>query len=313
MASEGLEGVVLAARRLSKTIGRTRLTDDVSFEVRRGDIYALVGDDEAGKSTVARMIVGLVRPTTGEAEVLGTVIGPGTFAVFERVAYASDRPSFRGGLSVRQNLLAITALRGAEDPDAVERALERVGLEDTGEQRASTLGDDDRRLLSVARAIVSSPEVLVLDEPTRGLARVERRRITELLRELAVERQVTILVCAHAADGLTDIATRVGVLYHGRLVGEFTRAELRERGRAHIEIVVSDTARTARVLEEGLGWTEFAVCQESLVRVYVPGERAGELNAALQADGIAVSRLAVNEGSLEDLLERLAAQDGGPS
>lgn len=302
--------VVCAARRLSKTAGRMRLVDDVSFEVRRGDVYALVGTDGAGKSTIAQMLVGLVTPTTGEAEVLGTLMGPGAFAVFERIGYAAGRPAFRGGLTARQDLLAVTALRGAEDPDAVERTLERVGLIEAADERASALGDDRSRLLGVARAIVASPELLVLDEPTRGLGRVDRRAIVTLMRELAVERQVTIMACAHAAEGLTDVATRVGVLHEGRLVEEFDQASLRERGRAHIEVTVSDTARAARVLEEGLDCTDFAVCQEQLIRIYVPGERAGEINSALGREGIIVSRLSVNEGSLQELLERLSAEGG---
>jgi bacitracin transport system ATP-binding protein len=302
--------VVLAARRLSKTVGRTRVADDVSFQVERGDVYALVGEDGSGKSTVARMLVGLVVPTTGEAEALGVPMGPGAFAVFERLGYGGAEPRFLGGMSVKENLLLPMALGGAEDEAAAERALERVGLAEIADERASKLGDDQRRLLGVARAIVTSPEVLVLDEPTRGLGRVERRAIVELLRELAVERQVTVFCCAHVADGLTEIATRVGVLHEGRLVGEFGKDELRERGRTHVEVVVSDTARAARVLEEELGCTDFAVCQENLLRVYVGGERAGEMNAAFLAEGVGVTRLTVNEGSLQDLLERLASRAG---
>jgi ABC-type multidrug transport system ATPase subunit len=310
MPADGAATVVLRAHRLSKTVGRTRLVDDVSFEVRRGDVFALVGGDGAGKSIVARMLVGLVVPTTGEAEVLGVPMGPGAFAVFERVSYGGAEPAFLGGLSARENLSRAMALRSIEDPTAISTALERVGLSDLADERASSLGDDQRRLLGVARAVVGRPEVLVLDEPTRGLGRAERRLVVSLLRELAVERQVTILAFGHVADGLTELASRVGVLNQGRLVGQFDRDELRERGRTHVEVVVSDTARAARVLEEGLGCTEFAVCQENLIRVYVDGARAGDINAALLAEGVSVTRLAINEGSLEDLLERLAGEGG---
>ena len=312
MSPDRLPDVVLAAHRLAKTVGRQRRVDDVSFEVRRDDVFALVGEDGSGKSTVARMLVGLVRPTSGHAEVLGATIGPGAFAAFERLSYAGDEPAFLGGLTARQNLLAVAELRGAADPASADRALERVGLTEAADERAAALGDDARRLLGVARAIVVGAEVLVLDEPTRGLGRLERRTIVSLLRELAVERQVTIVACARVADGLTDVATRVGVLHEGRLVGEFDRDELRERGRAHVEVVVADTAGAARVLEEGLGLSDFAVCQEGLIRIYVPGDRAGEINSALLADGVDVSRLTVNEGSLEDLLERLAAKGVAP-
>lgn len=303
---------VLSARRLTKTVGRRRLVDDVSFDVRRGEAYVLVGAYGSGKSAVARMLVGLVRPTTGEAHVLGRPVGPDSFAMFERVGWASDDPVARRGLTVRQNLELSQRLAGNEDSDAVNRTLARVGLEGLADERVSRIGDDERRLVGVARAVVRQPEVLVLDEPTRGLGRAERRLVFELLRELVVERGVTLLACVHAAEGLPETAMRVGLMSGGRLVDEFDRKALRERGRTHVEIVVSDPARAALVLEERLGCTDYAVCEDRLIRVYVGAEMAGDINAALLAEGVAVTRLAINEGSLEDLLIKLASEGRRP-
>jgi ABC-type multidrug transport system ATPase subunit len=103
------------------------------------------------------------------------------------------------------------------------------------------------------------------------------------------------------------MASRVGVMRGGSLVAEFDREGLRERGREHVEVVVSDPPRAALVLEERLGLTDFAVCQEHLIRIYVPGSRISEINSALVADGIEVTRLTVNAGTLEELLERLSS------
>jgi ABC-type multidrug transport system ATPase subunit len=169
------------------------------------------------------------------------------------------------------------------------------------------LGDDSRRLLGIARAIAQSPELLVLDEPTRGLGGVERLRVLDLLRMLSVERQVTIIAATRVGDGVVELASRVGVMRGGSLVAEFDREGLRERGREHVEVVVSDPPRAALVLEERLGLTDFAVCQEHLIRIYVSGSRISEINSALVADGIEVTRLSVNAGTLEELLERLSS------
>jgi len=303
--------VVIEARRLSKSVGRRRLVDDVTFSVRRGNVYGLVGADGAGKSAVARMIVGLAVPTTGEAGLLGRTMGPGAHRVFERVGFLPDEAACWMGLSVRRNVESWLRLVGVRDATAARRALDRVGLSHVAERRASLLDDDERRLLGLARAIAHSPEVLVLDEPTRGLGRAQRRLVLDLLAELVVQRGVTVLVCAHVAEGVTDLAEHVGILAEGRLVEELDREALRERGRAHVEVVVGDPGRAAMVLEERLQCRDYAVCQDDLIRVYVDGDRAGEVNAALQAEGVTVSRLAVNEGSLEDLLERLASGKAG--
>jgi ABC-2 type transport system ATP-binding protein len=297
---------VIEAIRLSKTQGRRILLDDVSLSVTRGDLYALVGEERSGKTALLRAFVGLARTDTGVARIMGEVAGPSAYRVFQRVGFLSAEPSARRGLSVLGDVEASLSLVGAREPEAARRALALVGLDGLADKPAQALGDDSRRLLGIARAIAHSPELLVLDEPTRGLGGAERRCVLDLLRMLSVEREVTILVATRAADGLVEMASRVGVMRSGRLVAEFDREGLRERGREHVEVVVSDPPRATLVLEEQLGLTDFAVCQEHLIRVYVPGARIAEINSALVAAGIEVTRLAVNAGTLEELLERLA-------
>jgi ABC-type multidrug transport system ATPase subunit len=274
--------------------------------VARGDLYALVGGPSSGKTALLRALIGLARPDTGSATILGEVAGPDAYHVFERVGFLPADPPARRGLSVRRDVETSLALAGVHDPAAALRALALVGIDDLAEQPAHSLNDDNRRLLGIARAIAHSPELLVLDEPTRGLGGVERRRVLDLLRTLSVEREVTMIVATRVADGVVEIASHVGVMRSGSLVAEFDREGLRERGREHIEVVVSDPPRAALVLEERLGLTDFAVCQEGLIRIYVPGSRTSEINSALVAEGVEVTRLTVNAGTLDELLERLS-------
>jgi len=303
---------LIEAVRLSKTKGRRIRLDDVSLSVARGDLYALVGEAGSGKTALLRALVGLAHPDTGSARVMGEVAGPDAYRVFGRVGFLPGDPPVRRGLSVRRDVETSLSLAGVRDPEAACRALSLVGIEDLAEQPAHSLGDDNRRLLGIARAIAHSPELLVLDEPTRGLGGVERRRILDLLRMLSVEREITMIVATRVADGVVELASRVGVMRGGSLVAEFDRDGLRERGREHVEVVVSDPPRAALVLEERLGLTDFAVCQEHLIRIYVPGTRISEINSVLVAEGIAVARLAVNAGSLEELLERLSTGEAAP-
>lgn len=304
--------VLIEAVRLSKTKGRRILLDDVSLSVARGDLYALVGAAGSGKTALLRALMGLATPDTGSARVMGELAGPGAYRVFQRVGFLPSNPPARRGLSVRRDVETSLALAGTGDPEAARRALALVGIEALAEEPAASLGNDDCRLLGIARAIAHSPELLVLDEPTRGLGGAERRRILDLLRMLSVEREVTMIVATRVADGVAELASRVGVMRGGELVAEFDREGLRERGREHVEVVVSDPPRAALVLEERLGLSDFAVCQERLIRIYVPGTRISDINTALVAEGIEVTRLAVNAGSLEDLLERLSSGEAAP-
>ena len=303
---------LIEAVRLSKTKGRRIVLDDVTLSVARGDFYALVGEAGSGKTALLRALVGLAIPDTGSARIMGELAGPSAYRVFERVGFLPGDPSLRRGLSVRRDVETSLSLAGVREPEAARRALSLVGIEDLAEQPAHSLGDDNRRLLGIARAIAHSPELLVLDEPTRGLGGVERRRILDLLRMLSVEREITMIVATRVADGVVELASRVGVMRGGSLVAEFDREGLRERGREHVEVVVSDPPRAALVLEERLGLTDFAVCQEHLIRIYVPGSRISEINSALIAEGIDVTRLTVNAGTLEGLLERLSSGEAAP-
>jgi ABC-type multidrug transport system ATPase subunit len=304
--------VLIEAIRLSKTRGRRILLDDVSLSVSRGELYALVGDRSSGKTALLRALVGLAIPDTGSARIMGESAGPSAYRVFGRVGFLPADPPVRRGFTVRRDVETSLILAGVSDRQAAHRVLALVGIDSLAEQPAHSLGDDDRRLLGIARAIAHSPELLVLDEPTRGLGGAEQRRVLDLLRTLSVEREITMIVATRIADGVVELASRVGVMRGGKLVAEFDRDGLRERGREHVEVVVSDSPRAAVVLEEGLGLTDFAVCQENLIRIYVAGARASEINAALVAEGIEVTRLTVNAGSLEELLERLSNPEAAP-
>ncbi|MBU4557317.1 MAG: ABC transporter ATP-binding protein [Actinobacteria bacterium] len=299
---------VIEAIRLTKAHARRQLLDEVSLSVARGDLYALVGGAGSGKTALLRALVGLSYPDTGSARIMGQVPGPGAYRVFQRVGFLSADPPVRRGVSVRHDVEMGLSLAGIVEPGAADRALSLLGIQDLAEHPAASLGDDDRRLLGIARAIAPSPELLVLDEPTRGLGGLERRRVLDLLRMLSVEREITMIVATRVADGVVESASHVGVMRGGRLVAEFDREGLRERGREHVEIVVSDPPRAALVLEERLGLTDFAVCQERLIRIYVPGTRVSEINSALVADGIEVTSLSVNAGALVELLERLSGE-----
>jgi ABC-type multidrug transport system ATPase subunit len=243
---------------------------------------------------------------------MGEPAGPSAYRVFGRVGFLPADPPVRRGLSVRRDVETSLVLAGIDDIEAAHRALALVGIDSLAEAPADSLGDDDRRLLGIARAIAHSPELLVLDEPTRSLGGVERRRILDLLRMLSVEREITMIAATRVADGVVELASRVGVMRGGKLVADFDRNGLRERGREHVEVVVSDPPRAALVLEERLGLTDYAVCQEHLIRIYVAGTRISEINAALVAEGVEVTRLEVNAGSLEDLLEHLSSGEATP-
>ncbi len=273
--------------------------------MRRGDVYALVGGHGAGKTVVARLLLGLVRPTDGTAELFGIRVGPDGVRVFERVGYVDETPEFHPPLTVAEDLDLQRRLVGLPDPEAVDRALAAAGAERLRDRRAGGLTAAERRRAGIARALIHEPELLILDEPTGALDATGVRDVSRLVERLACDRGVTVFMCTHVRATIAATATRVGILREGRLTQEVSRGEIAARSRAHLEIVVSDAPRAAWLLEETLGITDFAVCEEGLVRVYGGLGRAAEVNSCLLDDGLAVSRLTRNEETLEEFLTRL--------
>jgi ABC-type multidrug transport system ATPase subunit len=279
--------------------------------VRRGDVYALVGGHGAGKTVVVRLLLGLVRPTGGDTELLGARVRPDAVRLFERVGYVDETPEFHPPLTVQENLDLQRRLLGLRDPGVVDSALGEAGAERVRDRKAGRLTAGERRRAGIARALLAQPELLVLDEPTRDLDAAGVRDVSRLVERLSSERGATVLMCTLADAAIASTATRLGILRAGRLAQEISRSEIAARSRAHVEVVVSDTARAAWLLEEELGITDFAVCEEGLIRVYGGLGRAAEVNSTLLDDGVEVSRLTRNEETLQEFLERLIADDGG--
>lgn len=292
--------IVLQTHGLTKVYGTKRAVSDLSLSVRQGEIYGFLGRNGAGKTTTIRMILSLVRPTSGWAEVLGTRVGPTNPDIYERVGSIVEVPGFYSNLSVFDNLDIHRRLLGLRGTRCVENALELAGLADERAKKARALSQGMRQRLGLARALLNQPEILILDEPTNGLDPVGIREIRALLKRLAEERKITIFMSSHILSEVQQLATRIGIINEGRLVEEIDYDELRRRNRTYLEVQVSDAAKAVWVLEEKLMIRDFSVHDNNRIRVYEALDRAGEINSALSSHGIVVNRLNVNEENLED-------------
>lgn len=295
---------------LSKDFGTVRAVDGLDLTVDRGVIYALVGRCGSGKSTVAHLLLGLVLPTVGEVEVLGRPMHRNATDQRARIGYLPDALAFYPGLSVRENLEVQRRLLGLRTKRRIDEVLEAVGLLDRSSERVRALSGDEQQRLGLARALLHEPELLILDEPAQRLDAVSVRMVREIIERLAVERQVTVFVCDQDLGFAEKIATRIGVLHRGKLVQDLSSAEVHERSRDYLEIVVSDPGRAAWLLEERLGIGEFTVLREGIVRVYEGLDRRAEINRCLAADGLDVTRLALEKSTLEDYFVNVTEAEG---
>lgn len=209
--------------------------DCISFSVSPGEVYGLLGPNGAGKTTTLRMLLGLLRPTSGFAAIDGFRSSEEPDEVKRRVGLVAANAGLYQYLTAREMLLFFADLYSvgtSEAHDELERLVKLLGLADFLDQPCATLSTGQRQRVNLARALIHRPPVMLLDEPTLGLDVLGTQVITEFIAHLRTEGKAVIL-CTHHLDEAERIGTRFGLMHRGKIVAEGALADLRERTRCH--------------------------------------------------------------------------------
>jgi ABC-type multidrug transport system ATPase subunit len=293
--------VVLETRGLTKRYDDAIVAvDRLDLRVRRGEVYGFLGPNGAGKTTTLRMLLGLVRPTAGEAVVLGAP--PGAPEGLARVGAMIEAPAFYPYLSGRDNLRVLARYAGVAE-QRVDSVLEQVRLTARGDDRSAKYSLGMKQRLGVAAALLKDPELLILDEPTNGLDPAGMAEMRAFIRALA-DAGRTIVLSSHLMGEVEQVSDRVGVIRAGSLIAEGTVEEL--RGRAGLRVRAEPLAAAARVVSE-LSSVETVTDTGGVLEITVDTAQAPAINRALVEAGIAVSELHAHTASLEDVFLELTA------
>jgi ABC-type multidrug transport system ATPase subunit len=290
---------VIETSGLTKRYGeRIIAVDRLDMRVRRGEVYGFLGPNGAGKTTTLRMVLGLVRPTSGSARVLGA--SPGSPEALARVGALVESPSLYPFLSGGDNLRVLA--RHARVPESrVDAVLEEVELTDRASDRFATYSLGMKQRLGVAAALLKNPELLILDEPTNGMDPAGMAEMRTFIRGLGRGRR-TVLLSSHLMTEVEQICDRVGVIRRGSLVGEGTVAEL--RGRETLRVRAEPAAAAERLLGT-LPAVERVTVADGGFHIAADPAAASAINQALVEAGIAVSELRREQASLEEVFLEL--------
>jgi len=307
--SEGIPGAAalsadtaIATRALTKRYRDVLAVDSLDLDVRRGEIYGFLGRNGAGKTTTIRMLLGLIRPSGGDVEVMGERVRPGTSDVFGRVGYLVEAATAYPNLTVRENLDIQRRLTRAPR-GAVAEVIELMRLGELADRRAGVLSLGNKQRLSLARALLHNPELLVLDEPANALDPAGIVEVRGLLRSLASEHGVTVFMSSHILAEVAHLADRIGIVHEGRLLEELDRDQLRAQERLYVEVGVSEPERAATLLTDaGFAHVERA---DGRLRVFDAEERVPEMARALVGAGLDITELASVREDLEAHFLRL--------
>jgi ABC-2 type transport system ATP-binding protein len=289
---------------LGKRYGSTVALDDINLSVTLGEVYGFLGPNGAGKTTTLRLLLGLARPTSGGAEVLG--MSPGDPACLARVGALVETPAFYPYLSGRENL-DVLARHGRVPRGRIAAALDLSGLAERADDRFGAYSLGMKQRLGVAAALLKDPDLLILDEPTNGLDPIGMTDMRALIQALGDEGK-SVLLSSHQLGEVQQICDRVGVIFEGRLVAESTVGEL--RGAAVVLIKATPLAKAEACLVDLLGREQVSVRGEEL-RLQVDPGRAASLNRELLQAGVEVHELRREERSLEEVFLTMSAAYGG--
>jgi ABC-2 type transport system ATP-binding protein len=315
-AGESPAGEPRAAAAAVRTLGLTKrfrggqlAVDGLDMVVERGSVYGFLGPNGSGKTTTIRMLLGLVFPTRGSHELLGTAMPRGAARVLPRVGSLVEGPAFYTQLSGQGNLARIDAADAAADPRTaparIASALERVGLQAAAKKRYRAYSLGMKQRLAIAASLLQPRELIILDEPTNGLDPQGTREVRALIREIATDG-VTVLVSSHLLAEVEQICSHVGVMRTGRLVFQGTLDELRARGVARILIRSSAAAQAAEVLAK-LGLADIQAGDGS-ASAQLGSEEPERICRELVLADIPVAGLETPRPSLEDLFVGLTGE-----
>jgi ABC-2 type transport system ATP-binding protein len=278
--------------------------DSVDMSVRRGEVYGFLGPNGAGKTTTLRMLVGLIRPTSGTATVTGHQ--PGSPAGLSRIGSLIESPGFYPYLSGRENMRVVADLAGVGFK-RVEEVLDLVELGTRAGRKFGTYSTGMKQRLGVAAALLKDPELLILDEPTNGLDPQGMAEMRKLIKEIG-QGERTVLLSSHLLGEVEQICDRVGVISNGHLVKQSTVQEL--LGEKGVMVRAEPSDQASELLTRMFGAAS-VVHEDGYFHLKTDPSRSVEINRQLTTAGIGVSELRPFERSLEEVFFQLTGEKQG--
>ncbi|MGO4545449.1 ABC transporter ATP-binding protein [Paenibacillus sp. 2TAB23] len=297
--------VIIRTTNLTKAYGKSLVVDSVSMTVNQGEIYGFLGRNGAGKTTTIRMLMGLIKPTDGQIDIFGENLAHRQKDILHRIGSIVEVPGFYENLTAAENLSINAKIMGLHKRNAVAETLEMVGLQDETKKVVAKYSVGMKQRLGIARALLHYPELLILDEPTNGLDPIGIKEIRKLIKLLAEERGITILLSSHILSEIEQLADRVGIIHKGKLLEEIAFDKLRQINRKHVEFQVSSENKAAMILENHFNIIDYEIREQGQIRIYSHFGEQGQINKVFVQHDIEVSKIAVSEDKLEDYFTQL--------
>ncbi|HGI6746901.1 TPA: ABC transporter ATP-binding protein [Listeria monocytogenes] len=305
-----MSNYIIETKNLTKQYGEQKSVANLSIHVRKGSIYGLLGRNGAGKTTTMKMLLGLTKPTLGEAKILNQDIKNDMKSILPRVGSLIESPGFYPNLTGTENLKIFARLRGVPNQEAVRNVLDLVGLPYNDKKLFSQYSLGMKQRLAIALTLMHDPEVIILDEPINGLDPIGIAEIRSFIRDLCDKQGKTILISSHILSEIEQLADDIGIINNGELLEEGSLEELKQKNNKYIHFIVSDTSEAALILENDFQISDFQIIDNRQLKIYDTSLSVATINRTFILRDLEVSEARLQEDTLEDYFKRVTGGVG---
>jgi len=302
---------IIKTENLSKHYSDVKAVSELNLHVGKGEIYGFLGLNGAGKTTTIRMLLGLIRPTSGSAYITNKKVNPGHHELWNKIGYLVEIPYSYPNLTVRENLEIIRHLRFIKDRNSTDKIIKDLQLEPYKNRKAKHLSQGNAQRLGLAKALIHQPEILILDEPANGLDPAGISDIREMFIDLARNNGVTIFISSHILSEISKFATRIGIIHQGKMVQEIDTQQLEILRKKYLLVGVKDIKSAFSIIQQK-GYNSCEL-KDNIIKIWdeVAIDKPEEISSLLGAAGHPPSRLLVEEENLESYFLRAIKMNGG--
>ncbi len=288
---------ILELKNLTKEYGKKRVVDSVSLSIKKGRIYGLIGPNGAGKTTIMKMIAGLAAEDGGSISLFGSEENLDESR--SRMSFMLEAPFLEPSMTAYQNMEYIRYVRGVADKGRINEILTFMGLSDVGKKQVGKFSLGMKQRLGIAMALLPNPELMILDEPVNGLDPEGIVEIRSILKKLAKENGITILISSHLLAELSELCTDYAIINEGKLVEALSAEELEAKCRNYIVIQTDNIHETAAVIEQKLQTQNYKVIEKDEIHLFDYVDDVRTVSKAITDSGQIITKLLMEGESLE--------------
>lgn len=285
---------------LYKKIKDNVIINNLNMNVKKGEIYGLLGQNGSGKTTTLKLIVNLLKPTSGVIEFFNEPITKKNKEFLKKIGSVVEYPAFYENLTARENLEIHKTLMGYEEKNCIDDAVKMVKLNNFEGKLVSELSLGMKQKLGIARAILTKPDLLILDEPINSLDPLGIRETRNLLGMLSKKYGTTILISSHILSEIEQIADTIGIIQKGTLLEELDYESIREKSRHSIELIVDDVNKASFLLSEKMNINNFLISELNKIKIYERLNDSGRINVFLCKNNVEVKSVNIKRDTLEE-------------